>query len=106
MQCTLWVISGHVQRKRSCPLYLRKQMIRPKGVQNRRPKRPLYPRKRTFDGAKQMSTKGQQRTLVGAVWANPTPPELRGASGHSHARGHARHDFLVHGFEPLSLRLN
>ena len=28
--------------------------------------------------------------LVGAVWANPTPPELRGASGHSHARGHAR----------------
>jgi len=53
-----------------------------------------------------MSTKGQQRTLVGAVWANPTPPELRGASGHSHARGHARHDFLVHGFEPLSLRLN
>ena len=42
-ECPLWVNSGHVQRKTSCP---------------------LYPRKRTYAAHKPMSTKCQKRTCA------------------------------------------
>jgi hypothetical protein len=43
-ECPLWVISGHVRRKRSCP---------------------LCPRKRTCALQQLMSAMGQKRTLMG-----------------------------------------
>ncbi|MGC1958686.1 MAG: hypothetical protein WA683_13730, partial [Pseudolabrys sp.] len=43
VQSTLWVISGHLRRKKACP---------------------LYPQKRTLGEVTEMPTKGQKRTRL------------------------------------------